>query len=188
MLDFLIDLDHSMFQFVNEDLSNPVFDYLMPIIRNKYTWIPFYVGLIAFSIFRFRKEGLQLMLFVIMTVIACDQASASLFKPFFERLRPCRTPELLATMNQLIDCGGGFSFISSHATNHFGIAAFLGLIFRRRYKWFSYALLVWAGLISFAQVYVGVHFPFDVIVGALMGMMIGGYISNIFNRALRKEI
>jgi undecaprenyl-diphosphatase len=82
-------------------------------------------------------------------------------------------------VNNIVGCGKGFSFISAHATNHFAIAVFFSVLFYNQYKWIVYIAILWAGLIAFSQVYVGVHYPFDVICGALLGSILG-YIQGIF--------
>lgn len=187
MLEQIIALDKSMFEFVNQGLSNSFFDIVLPWIRNKYNWVPFYIALIVFMIWKYRKDGIYLILTLILVVIACDQISASIIKPMFARLRPCRTEDLVEGISMLpgVHCGGGFSFVSSHATNHFGMATFLAILFIDKMPWFARILMVWAASISFAQVYVGVHFPIDVICGGLLGMFIGWYGTVVFEKTFK---
>ena len=108
-----------------------------------------------------------------ITVLLTDQIASNIIKPAVHRLRPCNDPIMLPHIHLMVDCGTGFSFVSSHASNHFGIAVFLILILRKRFSWITPVALFWATLICFAQVYVGLHYPFDIIGGALLGVMIG---------------
>jgi undecaprenyl-diphosphatase len=171
MLETLRHIDHSLFHFVNHDLANPVLDLLCPVFRNKLTWLPLYVILALLFYKKYGRQVLWLAAFAALTILLTDQLSSSLIKPLTHRLRPCNNPEVNARL--LLDyCGAGYSFVSSHAANHFGIAAFL-LPFVQRKVLFGSLLFVWAALVSFSQVYVGVHFPADVLGGAILGSVIG---------------
>ena len=121
-----------------------------------------------------------------ITILLTDQIASSIIKPAVHRLRPCNDPAVLPDMHLLVDCGPGFSFISSHASNHFGIAVFLILILRKRFSWITPPALLWATLICFAQVYVGLHYPLDVIGGALLGVVIGMITGRFCKTSFRK--
>jgi membrane-associated phospholipid phosphatase len=111
---------------------------------------------------------------MIITVLVADQISSHVLKPLVERLRPCNQPMWSHFVRTLIHCGSGYSFPSSHATNHFAIAIFLMFSFRKNGRYLHMSLLfVWASLISIGQVYVGVHYPLDIITGCLLGSSIG---------------
>jgi undecaprenyl-diphosphatase len=144
----------------------------MPLLRHKYTWIPLYAAVAAWFLYRYQWQGLWFVGFTLLTFALCDQLSASLIKPFVERLRPCREPLLEGQVRLLVHCGGGFSFPSSHASNHFGFAVIVGACLYKQYRWPLYALLLVAALVSFAQIYVGVHYPMDVLGGAVLGTSI----------------
>lgn len=180
MIDQLIHLDHQFFLAINQGLANPFFDWLMPLLRNKYFWFPLYLFLIVFLVSKYRKNGILAILFLLITFAIADSFSAGLIKPLVERLRPCNEPGFNAEIRSLVQCGTGFSFPSSHAANHFAIAAFLSTVFGRRWKPLYWLAYVWAFCISFAQVYVGVHFPFDVTIGGLLGLAIGYLTGSIF--------
>ncbi|MCB0515865.1 MAG: phosphatase PAP2 family protein [Chitinophagales bacterium] len=171
----VVALDHSLFHWVNSELSNRFFDYFMPIAREKTTWIPLYAFLLWYI---FKTLGWRKGLIVVLGSLAVfglgDYLSSSVIKPFFGRLRPCQNPDVISNMHLLISCGTGKSFTSSHATNHFGLAVFWSLFLAKgKYKtYIAAALLLWASLVSFAQIYVGVHFPFDVLGGAILGTCI----------------
>ncbi len=170
----IISIDHSLFRFFNSGISNSFFDLIMPLIRFGPIWIPLYVFFGVFLVYNFKLKGLYIILFGALAVLVCDQFCASLIKPFVHRLRPCYDPDLTGQVRLLLSsCGGQFSFPSNHAANHFTVAVFLISIMPHSIKWLKPLLLTWAFSIAFAQVYVGVHFPLDVICGAIIGSMIG---------------
>jgi len=169
------ELDTQLFFFVNHQLANVVFDYLCPLLRNKFTWIPFYVAATVYIFIKFSYKAFWLIGAAALTVLLADQISSSFIKPLFERLRPCNEPMIRAQVRLLVKCGIGYSFVSSHAANHFGLAALFIFFFKKKYL--TLALLFWASSIAFAQVYVGVHYPFDVLVGGVIGSAIGGLLA-----------
>ena len=171
-MDYLIQLDHQLFNFINQELSNSFFDWIMPLIRNKNTWIPFYL-LTAVLLFKtYGKKSLFIVLAVVLSVGLADGISSHALKPFFERTRPCLLPGFMENVNLVVSrCSGAYSFPSSHAANHFAIAFLLILIIRKNYSKLSSILLFWAGIICFAQIYVGVHFPTDILGGLLIAWL-----------------
>lgn len=173
MLEEIIRLDHQLFEAINTGLSNAVFDWLMPIMRNKYTWIPLYIAIIFFAIKTYKTKGLYLVLFLVATVGIADFGSASIVKPIFKRDRPCNELAFQTHVIARVPCGSGKSFPSTHASDHFSIAIFLSMLFYKKWKYFTGIAVFWAGLICFSQVYVGVHFPVDVVTGAIFGSLIG---------------
>ena len=172
-IDPIINWDIRAFHFINETLSNPIFDAVLPLLREKFIWIPLYLGLIYFWLKTYGRKGAYLILALAITVAVSDQISAHIIKQAFHRLRPCQNIEGIHHIIRRIDCGTGFSFVSSHAANHFAIAAFVALWFRKNYPKIEPWLYFWAGIISFAQVYIGVHYPLDVLSGALIGLILG---------------
>ncbi|WP_214070179.1 phosphatase PAP2 family protein [Mucilaginibacter sp. dw_454] len=173
MPDYLLQLDRHLFYCINHDLGNTFFDAVMPVLRNPKTWIPLYVFIFVFCLWRYKKSGAVVIVFLALTFGMADFGSAGLAKAFFKRTRPCNDPTMAATIVSRIPCGTGYSFPSAHASNHFAIAVCLSMIFYRRYKWVLPVALIWAALISFAQVYVGVHYPIDVTCGAIYGTLTG---------------
>lgn len=165
--------DRSAYLTINRDWSNPIFDIIMPFMREKENWIPLYILIAVWLVYKFRWNGLYIILILAVTITISDQVSSFIFKPLFARTRPCNVPELASQANLLIGCSQSFSFTSSHATNHFALAIVFGLLFFRTRKWFLYVGMVWAAIIAYAQVYVGVHYPMDVICGAALGTLIG---------------
>mgnify|MGYP001544407000 CR=1 FL=1 len=156
-------------------MRSDMFDMLMPLFRDKFFWIPLYVFLALLIIRKHKFQALYVLGLAVLTIILADQVSAHLIKPLVGRLRPCNDPSIMSLVHNLVDCGSGYSFVSSHATNHFALAMFFISVFNRpsiRY-YIIIPFLFWAGLISFAQVYVGVHYPLDVLCGGLLGIAIG---------------
>lgn len=186
MNDFLTQLiakDHALFSSINGKWTNPLLDSVMPWVRHSNNWIPLYVVLLSFIIYKWGKKSWKWLVLVALNVTLTDQISSHLFKPFFHRLRPCADPELMQQSRLLLDhCSGGFSFTSSHAANHFGIAVFLVVTLQPLLKNFRYLFLVWAALIAYAQVYVGVHFPLDILAGALIGIIVGYFNGKLFHK------
>ena len=171
-MDFIENIDNSIFHFINKDISNIFFDYILVFVRNKYVWLPLYMFLISFLIFNFKKKGILILVFAFITIGVSDFLSAGVIKPAVERVRPCRSGEA-GDVIMRVHCGSGYSFPSSHATNHFALGVFFFFIFYNISKAASYLFLLWAAMISFAQIYVGVHYPVDVIAGAILGSIIG---------------
>ena len=180
MLEQLLQFDQQLFLAVNEGLSNPVFDFLMPYLRNKLFWIPLYFFLIIFLTRNYGKWGLLCVVALVVTFAFSDFFSASIIKPAVERLRPCNDLSFKNEFQPRVACGSGFSFPSTHATNHFAIAMFLVGTFYSKWKPIAPLALFWAFSIAFAQVYVGVHYPIDVITGAILGCIIGYLTSSVF--------
>jgi len=154
----------------------------MPFVRNAYTWAPVYIFLLIFIPVNF-KRGLWWCLIFLCTVSLCDMTSTNLFKEVFHRLRPCADPDFFQNVRLVIErCGGNYSFTSNHAANHFGMATFIFITLRSYFKnwvWFGF---LWAALIGYSQVYVGVHYPFDVLGGAIIGFGYGWLLGSFFNK------
>ncbi len=179
MLEQLNQLDQNIFFFINKDLSNEFFNWLMPSLRNRYFWTPLYLFMAIFFVRNYGKQGWLILVFMGLTFGITDYFSSSVVKPAFERLRPCNDPIIKADVNTRIACGTGFSFPSSHAANHFSLAFFLITVFYSKWRPIMGLAIFWAFSISFAQIYVGVHYPGDIIFGAILGGMIGYILSTI---------
>jgi len=161
--------DKQLFELLNS-AHNGFLDFLMPWISDKYIWIPLY-GLILFSLIKYSGyKWWQVILGIILLITISDQLASGLLKPWVGRLRPCYDPELEGIVHLLKGCGGRFGFASSHASNSFAIAFFTWLVLKDSFpntKW----LLLWAGLVAYSRIYLGVHFPGDVIMGATIGWL-----------------
>lgn len=175
--------DQRLFIELNSMHTNSFFDSLMPFLRNGPNWYPLYVFLGAFVLLNFRSRGGWWILFFISTIAITDMTGTYIFKHNVERLRPCADPEFFFHVRLLVDrCSGGYSFVSNHAANHFGMATFLFLTFKPIMKRWSWIFFLWAALIAYAQVYVGVHYPFDVLSGAIIGILAGMLTGFVFNK------
>lgn len=173
LMDTLFSIDHQLFHFINNTISNVFLDWLMPFWRDKKFWIPFYIiGLIT-VVKKFKFSTLYWVLFVALTVGVSDTLSSKIMKPTFERVRPCNASDMSQEVRILVPCGKGFSFTSSHATNHFAVAVFVLLTLGTYYKHIGLLMLTWAATISLGQVYVGAHYPLDILTGGVLGTGIG---------------
>jgi len=179
MLSTIIHWDRQAFYFVNHTLGNPFFDFVMPWIREKFFWIPVYIFIITWSLIRYKIKGLYIILFLAAAVALSDLISAHLIKLLVQRLRPCNDRTMDKFITDRVACGNGYSFVSSHASNHFAIAGFLMVIFGNKFRWVIPLTFFWALLICFAQVYVGVHYPIDVTAGAILGWCLGTGVAKI---------
>lgn len=185
LLQTILEWDRWLFLKINTILTHPLLDTIFPLWRDSELWVPFYLFLIVLAIVNFGKKAWSWILFAIINVALTDQASSSLIKNWFARIRPCNEELLVGKMRLLLEhCSGGFSFTSSHATNHFGFAMFVFLTTRHLFgKWGKW-LFVWAATISYGQVYVGVHYPVDILFGALLGSGIGALTAGYYNRKI----
>jgi membrane-associated phospholipid phosphatase len=175
--------DKQLFKLINNGLSNSFFDGLMPWLRNSTMWVPLYLFLILFGLINYKKEGLWWLLFAICTAILTDFVSSNLIKHNIIRLRPCNDPSITSYVHVLVGYRPqSSSFTSSHAANHFAVAIFLYTTLKKQVGNWPVIFFFWAFSISFAQVYVGVHYPLDVFCGALVGLLIGYLCANLFNR------
>ncbi len=182
MPDQLLQLDRHLFYFVNHSLTNPFFDLVMPYLRNPKFWIPLYLLIIGFCIWKFKKQAIYIIVILALSAGFADFTSARMVKPLVKRLRPCNDPIIALTDITRVSCGTGYSFPSTHATDHFAMAFFMILLFYKRWRWIWLWAILWAGSISFAQVYVGVHYPIDVICGAIYGALVGWLFAFIFKK------
>lgn len=173
-------IDKILVVLIQHDSDGKFLDNIMPLLRNPYTWIPLYLFILYYVI---RKGGRKAWAFIALSVLTfaiTDSLTTQLLKPLFGRLRPCFDPEIHSMMRSLIDCGGIYSMPSSHAANHFGLAAFwyFSIITMTGHKWKW--LWAWAAIICYAQIYVGKHYPTDILIGSLTGYITGMGMSGLF--------
>lgn len=166
-------LDISLFSYINQGLSSDFLDFVLVPIRYEKFWIPFYVFLLVFILMNISKYYWFSLIVIFGTIGTADIVSSHIIKPLVERPRPCHSNSGMENVNFRVRCGVGYSFTSSHATNHFATATILFLVLGGLRKKWMYLLFLWAGAISFAQVYVGVHYPIDILAGTLLGISIG---------------
>ena len=175
--------DYWLFSHINQRWTAPFLDNVLLFMREAEFWIPFYLFLLVFITMNFGRKGWLWSFYLIMAVIISDLISSHLIKDrLVYRLRPCGNPFWADSIRILANyCPVSSSFTSSHASNHFAMAVFIYRTLKPVSRWWSLAL-VWAFLICYAQVYVGVHYPLDVICGGLLGSLIGWLVSFVFRR------
>jgi undecaprenyl-diphosphatase len=164
--------DRILFSWINHRELPPFLDSLMVGIRHPLFWVPLYVFTIAFFVINFRKKGIIYIGFLLLVFGFGDMISSRILKPSVMRLRPCRHEAVWVV--ERVRCGGTYGFPSSHATNHFALATFIVLTLGMQWKKIKSTAWSWATMVSVAQIYVGVHFPLDIVGGASLGILIGG--------------
>jgi undecaprenyl-diphosphatase len=172
MLEFLLELDQKAF-FILNGFHTPWLDQVMFWISKTEFWIPLYAGLIFLIIKNYKKQSWIIIGCIVLTIALADQITSTGMKPFFQRLRPTRDPELKELVHTVNGYKGGkYGFASSHAANTMGIAFFLWLLFGKRYRW-MWSLFIWATVVAYSRIYLGVHYPGDILVGMMLGLLSG---------------
>jgi membrane-associated phospholipid phosphatase len=179
----LLGMDRSSFHLINAKWHNSFFDLVMPFLRHANFWLPLYLFLFVFALLNFKRNTWWWIVFAACTAILTNFISSDIIKENFYRPRPCGDPDLQGKMRFLVSyCPISSSFTSSHATNHFGLAAFFYFTLRNYIGKWAGLFFVWSILIIYAQVYVGVHYPLDVISGGLIGFVLGYLSARSFNK------
>lgn len=183
MLEKILSIDTELFIFLNS-LGSAKFDGFWLIITKQTSWIPLFLFLFYLILKKLGiKQTLYLMVFVSILVFVSDQ-TANLFKNGFQRLRPCSNPEI-NTFIRVVKSSETFSFFSGHATNSIGVATFLYLIFKKDYNYF-WLLFLWPLIFAYSRIYLGLHYPIDIICGYLCGAILGFLMFKLY-RILQKK-
>jgi len=168
------------------NLGSSTFDPFWILVSEKWFWIPLYVIFLYFLYKNFNKKSLfYILLFVALGITASDQI-ANIFKFGFERLRPCHDPSLEGLLRE-VKCGGKFGFYSAHSSNSFFVATYLTILLGKKIKQLPYFLFVWAAIVAYSRVYLGMHFPGDIIVGAIMGILLALFFGILAKKVIRKS-
>jgi undecaprenyl-diphosphatase len=177
MLDQLLKLDKKIFLFLNS-FHTPWLDTIAMFSTQTWSWLPLYFFLLYLVIKEFKKESWIVLIGIFITIVLADQITSSLMKPYFARLRPSNEPSLqdlihlVKGYNGKLYKGGLYGFSSGHAANTFGTATFFFLLFRTSQKWIGW-LFLWAMVMTYTRIYLGVHYPGDILVGGMIGVACG---------------
>lgn len=191
ILNDILDLDRRLLIWLNgfhADWLDPVMYYTTQTLF----WLPLYLFLVYLVVKDFKKEWWVPIIGIGVTILIADQVTSSIMKPFFARLRPSQEPSLQGVIHLVRDrngevyTGGLYGFASSHAANTFGTATFFTLLFRSRHKWISW-LFLWAAAMTYTRIYLGAHYPGDIIAGGIVGV-VGGFAGYAVFRKIKAKI
>lgn len=182
MIEQILQLDTELFIYLNS-LGTPTWDPFWLAYTAKFNWIPFYAVLLYLISRQMKLKAVLITVLVVALLILVTDQTTNLFKDGFLRLRPCHLAELIDGMRLVkATCGGKYGFFSGHASNTMAAALFIGLTLKNRYKYILYFLIFWAFLMGYSRIYIGVHYPIDVLLGMLFGVLTGTlfYKLNVF--------
>ena len=178
--------DTDLFLFLN-GLHADWLDSIMVFISRNAVSIVFYLAFMVLAMFKYGKKSLWILLGMAVVVLLSDQMSAHVIKPWVQRPRPCHNPDI----SQLVHlpsghCGGTYGFVSSHAANCFACAVFFGRLLKPFVRWIKLPLYIWAVVVSYSRIYLGVHYPLDIACGTALGILIGLAAEKAVTRIIRK--
>jgi undecaprenyl-diphosphatase len=173
-------IDQQLFLFLNS-ANSPFWDKVMFFLSMKEVWAPMYLAILIYMGIKYKRKFWIILLFIILAVVLSERTSV-LIKNAFDRPRPCHEPSLQGLVHMVNGmCGGMYGFVSSHAANSFNVA-FLSLMFIKR-RWYTVCIIIWASAISYSRIYLGVHYPADVLGGAILGAAIGWGVYKLYEAA-----
>jgi len=178
---WIVSTDFKVWYHINCLWRSDFLDTIMPYLRNQYLWVPLYLFFLVFMVYNYGWRGLAWCAGFLLCFAFADFISASMIKPFVHRTRPCNDPRLVNMVYLIVPRSSGLSFPSSHAANHFAMGTYIAITLHRVLKWIWPIPLLWAVAISYAQIYVGVHFPLDVLCGGALGALIGWLVSCLYH-------
>ena len=173
MIDALLELDNTVHLYLNSAHS-PFFDHFMSLYSGRFIWIPMYAALLIIMLRRYPlSKVLILLIGIALSITLADQLCASFLRPVFQRLRPSNPDNPISDLVHIVNGyrGGAYGFPSCHAANSFALAVFAAGLLKRRS--FSFFIIIWALINCYSRIYLGVHYPGDLIVGSIIGAVIG---------------
>jgi undecaprenyl-diphosphatase len=177
-------LDTQLFLFLNSHHS-PFWDTVMYALSGRVIWAPLYLAILIYLGFKYKRKFYIIVLFIILAITLSDQVSVQLFKNIFHRFRPSHEPSIMGIVHLVKgERGGLYGFVSSHASNCFNVAL-LSLMFIKK-RWYTISILLWASVIGYSRIYLGVHYPGDVFCGAILGAFIGWGIYKLYELTDKK--
>ena len=183
LLHQILQWDRELFNKLNGEWTNSFFDAVLPYTRNALVWTPLYLFFVVFAVLNYKRNGLLWVLFGVLAVATSDIISSWGIKELVFRMRPCHDEALVGHVRFLVNyCPQSSGFTSSHASNHFALATFIFITLKDHVNKWLRLIFFWALIVSYAQVYVGVHYPGDVICGSIVGVLIGFAWAKSFSR------
>lgn len=176
-MDTILEIDKDLLIWINS-FHTDWLDPIMFLITKTAFWTPLYLFLIFLIFKNFERDAWFALAGAALTILLADQITASIMKPLFQRLRPSQDPSIQDLLHLVVNPkgefyrGGLYGFASSHAANTFGTATFVWLLFKDKSKWIGLAFL-WATVMTYTRLYLGVHFPGDILVGGMIGLLCG---------------
>lgn len=187
-METISNIDTDLFLFLN-GLHTDWLDKVMIAITQMWVWAPLYLLLIYWAVKQYGKRCWWIFLTIGIVVLCSDQLSAHVCKPLFQRLRPCYNPDFQDLIYLPKGMAGGrYGFVSSHAANTFAVAAFLTAALHKNYKWIGIVLYLWAFISSYSRIYLGFHYPGDILCGALLGILIGLILWKVFQLIVVRKV
>ena len=187
-METLSQYDSDLFLYLN-GLHVDWMDKVMVLITNMWVWFPLYLLLIYWTVKQYGKRCWWIFLAVALVVLCIDQLASHVCKPVFQRLRPCYNSDFESLIHLPQGMAGGkYGFVSSHAANTFGIAAFLTPALRKYRPWTAIVLYLWAFISSYSRIYIGYHYPGDILCGAALGVLIGLILWKIFQLFVIRKV